>query len=1059
MNEDINNKYSIHSTDNIKKRNKNIKKVVTQVNYIKNCNKSYQKILDSKSQQNIKDKKNTDNINHNTYNEEIPILEYKTKHSTLKTDDINKNIQYKKININLKLLKVIKEKMKEQKYKNLIEEEKKETTNDDNNSITHEKKLIYRNEKEEEIKTRKNLDEEKRNKLLNIINSKKFNKFQRNDNEKQEESNHLEINNRNDINSKDNNFEKYPNSVRNKKINTLRSLSQKEEQYENIDKLNEKLTDAKQEKQFETNIKTKITPPINNSNSRERSPSFKKDAMALLELLKMKKKEENENLKQKNEVKTEPTSNDNRNLVKKINSYNYKPRKREIETFRKDRNLEIVDSFKENNLRDYNNKTEHHLYNYKTINNTEISNNNNNDNKIKNYFNINNKIINPLRNTSNNSYINKTKNFPKISKVSYNKPISIKNKNTEKLNTCHTLDNNINSPINTTVDVESQNTTNKNNKKQLDNSFDIIKKRNSLFTKKILNKSVTVQGVYISKKISSNNSKTKLIKSERNTIGPESISYEKKKTYLTYTNKRNKLLKPYIKKSPDKFKKLNNNTNETGKRHPNGIIYKNKTSFYSNYVKPIKKNTTIETNSINRTDLSLDTTSSKRMDTISYSYNNYYNKTIGKIQNIKNNSVSKQQNNNSVIFNLEDLMVLEERLNDIIIALETNENISNKCFNFWNYYYNCSLSNLIEKIFKNKEDSNIVRLSINYELISIMVCYEYSFEIDNLAQEIFYLLIELIDLNHQNLIIICEYILAKIDPENMQNIWVLKLQQIIKNSKKNENCDNSYPKNNIKTINLNTNLLIKKLKNILQKYPTEYSDIYTSLLNNLDPLTYEEINNFFRKYILRVDNFEGSIIASSYLKKNKYFKSLPAPYITYPSPKPYTLVLDLDETLVHFKIKTSKEGTLRARPYLFSFLEEMGHYYELIVWTSATEGYANSLIDAIEYEKKYFDSVLFREHAIIIDDDFVKDLTRIGRDLDKIIIVDDMPQNFRLQKENGINIKPFFGDDMDDSALYELVPILKNIALSNKDVRIGINKYREEIIKKVTSNISRKNEY
>ena len=137
----------------------------------------------------------------------------------------------------------------------------------------------------------------------------------------------------------------------------------------------------------------------------------------------------------------------------------------------------------------------------------------------------------------------------------------------------------------------------------------------------------------------------------------------------------------------------------------------------------------------------------------------------------------------------------------------------------------------------------------------------------------------------------------------------------------------------------------------------------------------------------------------------------------------------------------------------------MGHYYELIVWTSATEGYANSLIDAIEYEKKYFDSVLFREHAIIIDDDFVKDLTRIGRDLDKIIIVDDMPQNFRLQKENGINIKPFFGDDMDDSALYELVPILKNIALSNKDVRIGINKYREEIIKKVTSNIYRKNEY
>ena len=60
-----------------------------------------------------------------------------------------------------------------------------------------------------------------------------------------------------------------------------------------------------------------------------------------------------------------------------------------------------------------------------------------------------------------------------------------------------------------------------------------------------------------------------------------------------------------------------------------------------------------------------------------------------------------------------------------------------------------------------------------------------------------------------------------------------------------------------------------------------------------------------------------------------------------------------------------------------------------------------------------------------------------------------------MQKENGITIKPFFGDDLDDSALYNLVPILKHIAESRNDVRIGLKKYREEIIKKVTSNISK----
>ena len=440
-----------------------------------------------------------------------------------------------------------------------------------------------------------------------------------------------------------------------------------------------------------------------------------------------------------------------------------------------------------------------------------------------------------------------------------------------------------------------------------------------------------------------------------------------------------------------------------------------------------------------------------------YSNNNNLNENINKFRNTTNNILQKPQKR-SIIFNIEDLIILEERLNAVILALETNDNIENKCFNFWNYYFNCSLYNLLEKIFKNKEDSNTIRLSINYLLMSIMVCYEYSFEIDPTEEEIYLFLLELMDLNHSNLIIISENILTKIFPENKQNIWVLKLQQIIKNSRLSENnqfLKKNNPKTSIEKINFNINLIIKSLKNILLNFPTEYSDILISLLKNIDTKTYEEINDFFREYILRVDNFEGSIIASSYLKKNKKFKPLPAPYLISPPTKPYTLILDLDETLVHFQMKSSKGGTLRARPYLFGFLEEMGHYYELIIWTSATEAYANSLIDAIEYEKNYFDYVLYREHAIIIGDDFVKDLTRIGRGLDRIIIIDDMPQNFRLQKENGITIKPFFGDDLDDSALYELVPILKHIAEDGDDVRIGLEIYRDEIVKRITTNISK----
>lgn len=74
-----------------------------------------------------------------------------------------------------------------------------------------------------------------------------------------------------------------------------------------------------------------------------------------------------------------------------------------------------------------------------------------------------------------------------------------------------------------------------------------------------------------------------------------------------------------------------------------------------------------------------------------------------------------------------------------------------------------------------------------------------------------------------------------------------------------------------------------------------------------------------------------------------------------------------------------------------------------------------------------------------------------------------MPQNFRLQKENGIFIKTFYGDDTNDTALFELAPILKsitnvNIAIAEskiKDVRISLLKFKDEITKKVSSNISK----
>ena len=435
-------------------------------------------------------------------------------------------------------------------------------------------------------------------------------------------------------------------------------------------------------------------------------------------------------------------------------------------------------------------------------------------------------------------------------------------------------------------------------------------------------------------------------------------------------------------------------------------------------------------------------------------YNNNEND-IGNYYIPNNNYNINKKQNSSISINIEDLMVLEEKLSEIIFFLKNREEVKNQCFDFWNYYYNCSLYQRIEKTFKIENKIEIVKLSINLELLSVMLCYEFSFD-HKILNKTYILLLEVLELNYRNLMIICENILTKITAENQKNRWVLKLRKIVQNSKMTEtgNYQNiSYADK----IGINTDKINKKLLNILLNYQTEYSPLIMSLMKKITQKNYEEINDFFREYILKVENLESSIVASILLNTNPNFVSHRPPYLHSPRAKSYTLILDLNETLVSFQQTNYSQGILRLRPFLIEFLEEISYYYELILFTASTEYFAKPIINAIEENKKYFDYVFYRECCIIIGNDFVKDLTRIGRPLDSTIIVDNMPQNFKLQKENGINIKSFYAQDPNDSALYNLLPILIDIAEDEVDVREGLAKYRNEIVKSVTSNISKYN--
>jgi carboxy-terminal domain RNA polymerase II polypeptide A small phosphatase len=58
---------------------------------------------------------------------------------------------------------------------------------------------------------------------------------------------------------------------------------------------------------------------------------------------------------------------------------------------------------------------------------------------------------------------------------------------------------------------------------------------------------------------------------------------------------------------------------------------------------------------------------------------------------------------------------------------------------------------------------------------------------------------------------------------------------------------------------------------------------------------------------------------------------------------------------------------------------------------------------------------------------FVKDMRRIGRPMEDLIIIDNSPNSYQFQPENGIPILSWY-DNMDDDELMRFVPALKMLA-------------------------------
>ncbi|KAF7722018.1 Nuclear envelope morphology protein 1 [Apophysomyces ossiformis] len=169
-----------------------------------------------------------------------------------------------------------------------------------------------------------------------------------------------------------------------------------------------------------------------------------------------------------------------------------------------------------------------------------------------------------------------------------------------------------------------------------------------------------------------------------------------------------------------------------------------------------------------------------------------------------------------------------------------------------------------------------------------------------------------------------------------------------------------------------------------------------------------------------------------------------------------TLVLDLDETLVH-SVRLGSEDTLQVsksikhkkievqhdrqsllyevykRPHADFFLKTISQWYKVVIFTASMAEYANPVIDWLDQDQNLISQRYFRQACIVRNGNFVKDISLAEPDLAKVCLVDNSPAAFELFQENGISL-PGWISNPNDECLLDLLPLLDALRFT-ADVR------------------------
>ena len=258
--------------------------------------------------------------------------------------------------------------------------------------------------------------------------------------------------------------------------------------------------------------------------------------------------------------------------------------------------------------------------------------------------------------------------------------------------------------------------------------------------------------------------------------------------------------------------------------------------------------------------------------------------------------------------------------------------------------------------------------------------------------------------------------------------------------------------NNVPPINTNKMNVKKSQENAKQKKKSKSQAKHIKapdIITQAKPL-------YLNNLILPLNPHASSLTPSNHSNKlnNKEELLLPPKEKEFENKK--TLILDLDETLVHSSftpfekndivLEVDFEGVIYkiyvlVRPFAKEFLNNVSKYFEVVIFTASIPKYASPLLNILDTEKN-IKHRLYREDCTYINGLFIKDLKRLNRPLKDLIIVDNSPLAYAFNAENGLPIKTWY-DNRNDTELNKILPLL--IFLSNvKDVRRYIQLFVDE---------------